>query len=369
MPYADTPFSDAFCAPVLAECAAAIESRTSFNLVAVAGVGVTFFVKYMRRRVEADYIDINAYEMHEFSKQALYGALGSGLGIEDMPAGEAVLSRISEALRKRTEQSEVVVLLFHRFDRMKAVIDQGFYDNLRSLRDIDRTKIVMVFVTALPLPELAHEQAAAALGLVTNTVYFPGFRPQDMKEIMAATSSGVVSGRMLELAGGHHLLLQILMTCQSLDNPLSDPMVELLVKDIVAGLDSRRRRIVETVVRGGKSVPDDAFLLGTGFVTQSGGSWTLFSKVVKEYVARNAAGHLPVKERKLFDLLNAHAGSMVSKNDIFDYVWPEENGIASDWSLNALVYRLRRHPAFDSRRYEIESRKKEGYVLIDHLAD
>ena len=369
MPYPDHTFSDTFCEQVTELCREAIATRTPTNLVAMSGVGATFFVKYLQRRIPADYVYVNAYEMHDFTKQALYDQLGMVLGLVPSEGKQVQLQDLVEALTQRAKNADVVVLLFHRFDRLKSAIDQNFYDNLRALADVDRSKIVMLFVTAEPLPELVRTQASAALMLVPNTVYFPGYSEQDLREIMAATTSQYVDDRAIRLAGGNHLLLQVLLGCQSLENPLSDPMVELLVKDMYLGLDSRRRRLVDGVASGAKVVVDDAFLLGTGFVKASSDGQTLFSPVVTEYVARLGKSHLPAKERRLFDLLKRHSGVVVSKQDIFDHVWIEDDGIASDWSLNALVYRLRKHSAFDKQRYEIESRKKEGYVLIDHLVD
>lgn len=369
MPYPDHMFSDTFCAEVTARCKDAIDSRTSFNLVAMSGVGATFFVKYMQRRITADFVYINAYEMHDFTKQALYDRLAAKLEIDFNEGQTAQLHDIAEALKVRARSSETIVLLFHRFDRLHSAIDQNFYDNLRVLGDVDRSKIVMVFVTSEPLPELVREQASAALALVPHTIYFPGYSERDLREIMDATTTVRIDDQALGLAGGNHLLLQVLLGCQSLDNPLSDPMVELLIKDMYLGLDSRRRRMVESVLQANKTPVDDAFLLGMGFIREQDGVQELFSPVMTEYVSRLSKGHLPAKERKLFEFLKRHSGEVVLKQDIFDHVWSEDNGIATDWSLNALVYRLRKHSAFDKQRYDIESRKKEGYVLIDHLAD
>lgn len=369
MPYPDHMFSDEFCVDATKQCVEMIEARNSFNLVAMNGVGVTFFVKYLQRRSPVDFVYVNAYEMHDFTKQALYDQLAVTLGVvkEDRTVQ---LHDIADALRERVRLSDTVVLLFHRFDRLKGAIDQNFYDNLRFLRDVDRSKIVMIFVTSEPLTEMVREQAGAALSLAASTVYFPGYSRTDLREIMHATNPVLVDAHAIDLCGGHHLLLQVLLGCQSLDNPLSDPMVELLIKDMYVGLDSRRRRMIDSVVRSPKSGIDDAFLLGTGFVKKVGvDEHKVFSPVMREYIARQSKGHLPSKERKLFELLQKHQGELVSKQFIFDHVWSEDNGIASDWSLNALVYRLRNHTAFDKQRYDIESRKKEGYVLIDHLAD
>lgn len=44
-------------------------------------------------------------------------------------------------------------------------------------------------------------------------------------------------------------------------------------------------------------------------------------------------------------------------------VWKDDQGKATDWALNALIYRIRKNPGFASSGYVIENHKKEGFVL------
>ena len=64
-------------------------------------------------------------------------------------------------------------------------------------------------------------------------------------------------------------------------------------------------------------------------------------------------------------------GSVVSKDEIFAQVWPEKSedvtgksDLPTDWALDALIYRLRKHPFMKANNYIIESQKKVGYTLI-----
>lgn len=359
MLYPDYTFADTFCADMTRECELLVGSATSFNLVAMSGVGVTFFVKYLERRSSAEFVYVNPYEMHEIDSVGVYAQLADKLDA----AGES-LEAIREALMARLESAETIVLLFNRFDRVRKVVDAQFYDNIRFLRDVNRARVMVVFVTTEPLVELIPAEASEIMSLVNRVVYFSGYGDADMQELLAAGGSRPATIEELRLAGGHHLLLQVVMGCQDTQNALSDPMVELLVRDMVAGLSPRRRKLLERVIGTTKQL-QDAYLLQTKIV-QHDGEWHAFSPLVDEYVERAATVRLPLKEQRLFDLLLRRKGEVVSKADIFDEVWPEENGITTDWSLNALVYRLRRHPGFDSRRYDIESHKKAGYVLIDN---
>jgi hypothetical protein len=196
---------------------------------------------------------------------------------------------------------------------------------------------------------------------VTKVTYFGGYGASDLAEIFNATGSETIDPRAIDLSGGHHALSLVLSRCQNLDNPLSDPMVELLIKDLYFSLDVKRRKQLDGLVKR-KSPVSDAFLTGVGFIRAG----EPFTPLLSSYILQQGRQHLPAKEKQLLRLLLVHKGKLVSKEEIADYVWQETNGVVSDWALNALIYRLRRHPAFDSQRYTIESRKKDGYILFDH---
>ena len=258
-----------------------------------------------------------------------------------------------------------MVLVFNRFDRLGPILDQSFYENLHFLSEVAGGKLVMMFVTAMPVIEFTGQGLQELLRLIDAVVYFPGYEAKDLREIVKSTGAEEPEPKALELSGGHHALMQILMRCQNLDNALSDPMVELLIKDIYLGLSPKRRKDVDAVASG-RNKPVDPFLVNLGYIIDENGKFRAFSPLLTEYAQRQSQEHLPVRERRLLALLKRNAERLVSKQDIFDAVWKESDGIATDWALNALVYRLRRHPAFNSQRYTIESHKKQGYILRDH---
>lgn len=72
---------------------------------------------------------------------------------------------------------------------------------------------------------------------------------------------------------------------------------------------------------------------------------------------------LPPKEALLFSLLKRNEGKAVSKDELFKVIWQNSDEV-TDWSLNALIYRLRKNPTFSSSGYTIESQKKIGYYLL-----
>lgn len=364
MLYTDHPFSQSFCAERVDDCLAAIAKGT-VNLVAMPGTGVTFFVRQLAYRSDDEFISVNSFEMHDFSKAALYHQLSRKLGLEPAHSDHVDLQAIGEAIKERAGNSKKVVLVFNRFDRLGPILDQSFYENLQFLQDVADGKLVMMFVTAEPVIEFSGQGLQDLLRLIDGTVYFAGYSLPDLREIIKSSGVQDIEPQALELSGGHHALLQILMRCQNLENALSDPMVELLVKDMYLGLTPKRRKDIDAVAAG-RAKAIDPFLTDVGYVVGEGDARRTFTPLLAEYALRQAQTHLPVRERRLLSLLKRNAGRVVSKNEIFDTVWRESDGIATDWALNALVYRLRRHPAFDSQRYTIESYKKQGYVLREH---
>lgn len=361
MLYSKHHYSDIFCKQSLKDCLDSIDTQTSFNLVAMPGVGVTFFLNAMAQSNSDNFLFINSYEMHDFSKPAFYEQLSIKLGIDLTEPFS--LQKISKALNEKARSLDRLVLVFNRLDRLSEILDQNFYDNMRFLRDSFRDKIVMIFVSSRPMFELSTADVKDALSLITKTIYFPGYSNDDLKEISHSSSSAVIDKKALNYAGGHHALLQVLLRCQNLDNPLPDPMVEMLVKDIYFGLDINRRKQLETFVLRGME-PKDQLLTGLGYIKNG----QTFTPLLSNYIKSLGKSHLPVKEKRLMKLLTIHKDKVVSKEEIFDYVWPEKGGIVSEWALNALIYRLRRHATFDNERYSIESRKKDGYILYDHSA-
>lgn len=365
MLYSKHHYSDKFSKQSIAICREDIATLTSFNLVAMPGAGITFFLHAIAQDNPEDFMFVNSYEMHDFTKEAFYQQLCDKL---DIPFVQHIsLQVISKALTKKAESADKLVIVFNRLDRLVGILDQNFYDNMRFLRDAYRDKIVMIFVSSRPMLELSAPDVKDVLSLVTKTMYFPGYSDNDLAEICLASGTVDIEGRALTYAGGHHALLQVLLRCQNLDNPLPDPMVELLIKDIYYGLDLKRRNQLETFVLRG-TVPKDALLSGLGYIRPTDSKPQLFTPLLTEYIRRQGRSHLPVKEKRLMKLLLLNKGRVVSKETILDYVWPEADGIVSDWALNALIYRLRRHAAFDDQRYTIESRKKDGYILHDHSA-
>lgn len=300
--------------------------------------------------------------MAEFSRKEFYDQISQKLGISK--AGSS-LNEISQAMIKKSNQIGRLVIVFNRLDRLEEILDQNFFDNLRFLRDSNRNKINMIFVSSHPLIETHGHQIKDILSLIAKTEYFTGYEDQDLIEVYKSIDKQKIDQRALRLAGGHLLLLQVLMRCQNLNRPLSDPMVKLVVKDLHNSLTPKDKKTLVSILA--KNNPSSIHnLINMGYLKKSSDGYIPFSPLLQEYVNSLGKQHLPIKEKRLLKILTQNKGKVVPKETICDYVWSEKDGIISDWALNALIYRLRKHSAFDSQNQTIESRKGEGYILFEN---
>lgn len=365
MNYGFKVFTDDFCKTAASECLKLIQSAVSFNLVAMPGADITYFAHYLETVSKDEFVFINTYEMPEFTKEIFYKQLLIKLGGNVQHLKDPSLDDIKELLVTKTRESDrKLVIVINRLDRLEKILDQNFFDILRFFKDVDRSKIVMIFISSQLVINQYSPKIKDLFNLISKTVYFKPYLEADLRQVLAVDGSLAVMEPAVTLCGGHHNLYNVLSRCQSLDNPLSDSMVELLVKDLLMSLPRKSQEELVRVAKKGLK-PRDEFLLGLGYVQLEKGRYRLFSSLMTEYIIQKSKTMLPQKEKQLFDLLKAQVGRPVTKTQIFDAIWQQQDGIASDWALNSLVYRLRNHPAFDTKRYVIKSYKKLGYALHD----
>jgi hypothetical protein len=357
MLHTDYQFQASFCKSSTDVCLGLLKRASSFNLIAMPGVGVTYFLRHLEQQSDSRFIYINSYEMPEFSRDALLAQIAMKLRLDNK---QATIASIGEALNQQAKD-EGIVLVFNRFDRLGSALTEELYENLRFLRNVDLSNIAMIFVTGQPITEIARGDMQSLVGAVSAITYFPAYSEAAMTEIAHATGLDAIDEQALLLCGGNHSLFQILLRCQNVENALADPMVELLLAGLYSGMSAKRQKILASAAQN-KSYEYDPYLEGVGYLNEG----KIAMPLLQTYIQRTQKNHLPAKEKRLFDLLHKNSGQVVSKERIFDMLWPEDNGIASEWALNALVYRLRKHPAFDATRYSIQSRKKQGYILFDN---
>lgn len=352
-----------------------INSALSFVVISMPGVGVSYFLKYLAMQSFAFFIHVDIYSLPTLSQHEFYKLLLTELGGKPgSKTDEQLLTEIKENLKKLSAKQERIVIIFSRFDQLKAEFDWNFLSNIQSLAAQSLTgvlpgKIALIFTSTKPMHEIAEPEALSGgnLNFYSENLYFKPYSEEDLKKLLKIEPSRPVSKealeRLIELSGGHNQLLHILLSSPK-ENLLLDRFVKMQMKEFVDYLDYQQRKQIQKIALGKKLEDVDEYLLGVGMVKKSGSKLELFTPLLAEYIRTNMPVKLPVKEAKLFKLLRKNVGNTVSKDEIFAEVWQDNPDQASDWALDALIYRLRKHPFMQSHGYIIESQKKVGYTLI-----
>ncbi|MDP3973212.1 MAG: helix-turn-helix domain-containing protein [Candidatus Daviesbacteria bacterium] len=381
-----------FASDALKEFKQLIDSGISFVVHSMPGTGASYFLKYLTSKskvlqasskishtaseagpyfVHIDLYNLPTLNQHEFYRMFLRDLDGDPSDKTD----EQVFLDAKEILKKLTAQHEKVVIIFSRFDQLKNDLDENFLSNLQSLTTLAPHKIVLIFTSIKALHELAPQAVSGGnLTFYSRSIYFKPYSKKDLRKLLTIDPEQRTSDenfeRLLELSGGHNQLLHILLNSQKQQNLLLDQFVRLQLKELIDYLDYVQRKQIIKIALNKKIDEVDEYLLGIGMVKKDS-HYHLFTPLLAEYVKTSMPVKLPVKEAKLFKLLKQKIGQIVTKDEIFAEVWGEgqQNAtdkfdLPSDWALDALIYRLRKHPLMQANGYIIESHKKVGYTLI-----
>ncbi|MEK7617476.1 MAG: helix-turn-helix domain-containing protein [Patescibacteria group bacterium] len=351
-----------------------IDRGTSFVLMSMPGVGASYFLKYLATTNLAYFIHVDFYELpnltqHEFYKLLLY-RLG---GKPKKESDEQLFIKAKSLLYKISEKQKKVVIIFNRFDQLKKEFDWNFLSNIQSLSTLAPGKIVLIFTSTKPLIEIAPEALQGGnLTFYSKVVYFKPYTKAELKKLLKIEPQELAEGanieKLLEASGGHNQLFRILLNSHKQQNLLLDQFVKTQLKALIDYLDYSRKKQIQKIALGKKVEDIDDYLLGVGMIKKTDKGYKLFTPLLAEYIKSNFPLRLPPKEAKLFKLLRNNIGRVVSKDEIFATVWDPSTGSgqegATDWALDALIYRLRKHHFITSHGYIIESHKKVGYSLI-----
>jgi len=133
------------------------------------------------------------------------------------------------------------------------------------------------------------------------------------------------------------------------------------LKDILDTLSYKQKAQLKKIAIEKDPGTLDGYLLEMGLINKNG---KIFCPDLEEFILAKTYTKLPVKEARLFSILKENLGRVVEKDKIFEAVWGKDSEEASDWALNALIYRLKRNSAFHNKGFIIENHKKVGYQLI-----
>lgn len=356
-----------------------IDTSLSFVVMSMPGVGASYFLKYLacqdfarsaRGAWRAYFIHVDFYELpnltkHEFYKLFLFRLGGKSKEESD----EQLFIKAKSILFSLSQKHPKIVIIFNRFDQLKREFDWNFLSNLQSLVNLAPGKIVLIFTSTRPLIEFAPDALEGGnLNFYSKILYFKPYSKDELKKLLKIEPEQLPPPkeleRLLELSGGHNQLLHILLNSQKKQNLLLDQFVKQQMKSLIDYLDYHQRKQVQRIAFGKRVADVDDYLSSVGMVKGVGDHFELFTPLLAQYIKQNMPVKLPPQEAKLFKLLRANTGKLVTKDEIFETLWGKDPDKATDWALDALIYRLRKHPFINSNGYIIESHKKVGYTLI-----
>jgi len=372
--FTEEKLSPDFCKEKILEIKELILSSTSFTVVGLPAMGISIFLKYLTTTKIAHFIHVDINDLPKFTQTELFKLLALELGekIFSSYSDQEVVELSKVKLLKLISKYPRVVIIFNRFDSLKGEFSKTFFANIRSLRDVDKEKIIMIFAANKPLIEQAPEALVGGnLHLFSKNYYLKPYSEKDLKRLVKLNSpklkiSQVDFEKALKLSGGHYQTLQLLMRSEYLkSNPLWDFAIRLQMKELYEYLDYQRRKILQKIALGKRVSIIDPYLLNIGYLkSDSTGCYQIFTPLLSDFIKDSIHLRLPIQENKLFQFLKNRLGQVISKDEIFNHLWSDADSEATDWALNSLVYRLRKNPTFALSGYIIESHKKLGYSLI-----
>lgn len=371
MKFGKNNFNVKFCADRVLDIKKLIDSSVTTSIIGVPGVGISIFLKYLAGQTFAKFIYIDVFGLPNLTSLDLFKTLLSQLGGNSKSKSEGELAaECKERIEKLTQQNERVVICFGGFDQLKPSFNQEFFHHLRSIRNVNQKKVVFMFGICRRLETLISEDLMDTdLNMLSSVYYLTPYSQDELIYLLSiygpkSEMSKEELRELLELSGGHFQILQLLLRSERLGSPASDPFLKLALRNIYQYFSYQQKKIIQKVAVHGTYEKKDDYLTKLGVIIQEEGKHKLFSPILESYVKSQRAEKLPPKEAKLFSLLKNRLGEVVFKDEIFEYIWKDDFENASDWALDALIYRLRRHSAFTSKGYLIENHKKQGYALL-----
>lgn len=360
-----------FCQEKYLKIKKLINSSVSFTIIGMPGVGVSYFLRYLASTDIAYFIFVDMYALSTLSRiEYLRWFLHELGGVSKNKTEQQIYQECKNRLEELSKKYPKIVIIFNRFDQLKEEFDREFLANLRSLKHIAPEKIVMIFTANKPLYEIAEESIIGTnLHFYSSLFYFQTYFQADLQKLAQINIPGYSTNdsriaKLMKLSGGHNQLFMIMAKSETQENPLLDRFVRLQLKELYEFLSYHQQTQIQKIALRKNLKYVDPFLINTGIVIRDSLGIRLFTPLMEEYTKSYIAFNIPAKEGRLFKLLKQNLGKVVSKDEIFDYIWGKDPNLASDWALNALIYRLRKNPQFQTYGYYIENHKKIGYRLI-----
>lgn len=284
-------------------------------------------------------------------------------------------------------------IFFLRFDRMKDVVNQQFFDNIQGLKDATHNKLAYVFTSYRSLDQLSPQVfSRASLSVFAQDMYIKPASHTDIQTIYDTYKKKYKldltverEKDLFELVDGYIQYVQLaLISLHEKQHNFQDKeaLFQYLIKDERIILQSeelwesleKHEQAALLKVSKKQSIAEEEkmrarYIWDTGMVMDD----RIFSPLFAEYI-KNREGKTTIegngvefskKEHLLFSFLQKHIGEICERDRIIEAVWPEVEALGvSDWAIDRLVARVRNKLKLQKSTLEIQTIKTRGYKLI-----
>lgn len=360
-----------FCKDIIKEIKEVIKAGSSFTIIGIPYIGGILFFRYLAMTNLAYFVLLDMHALPSATKAAFFFSLYRELGGNNQNiTKENILEKCRERLHILSQKDQKVIILINQINYLKHELRNNLLLNLRTLEDFRKGKIFFIISATKPLHDYTEvSNYEKSVGIASKNIYFHPYSKNDLKKLIAIyplelRKKGKDLTSAIELSGGHTTLFHFLLKTDYFDKPLADQQIQLHLDQIYQNYSSPQKSQLRKIATGKRVKDLDPFLIKIGLVKQVNDKYELFTPLLRDYILTYIKPKLSKKERKLLALFKSKLGKLVTKDELFQTLWEEKAHEATDWALNSTIYRLRKHPFFQSTGYVIENEKDEGYRMI-----
>jgi len=271
-----------------------------------------------------------------------------------------------------------ILLFFNRFDRALPLFSYLFFSHLQSLKDVAKTRINFLFTSNRPLEDLSADIFKGGNLEVFSQKYF--LKPASKTDLLPVIKefentrkvklSSKIKDLVYQYSGGHaQYALLILQAMEK--NQFNMENVDSLLKNDLAIFEQSKEiwdflNTEEKKLLLKKTFPKNHFLSQVGLIDENNKKFNpLFEHFVEvqSKIENVSNQELTKKEKLLLSLLTGRKGELVTREEIINFVWPENSEEVNDWTLDQLVKRLRKKLFVLKENKKIITIKNQGYKL------
>lgn len=408
-----------------------LRERHSVELVGMKRVGISNFLRFFLYNKEVIAKFINHGEKHLFIPVDLNDLVERELfpfwtlsfkrlvdRMENYPLDEKVRRKISRLFLDSIQTKDIFLTLdgirqsllelvglgviptffFIRFDRLKEVVTEEFFNNLQGLRDGTAQKLSFVFTSFRTLNDLVPSVfKKESLTVFCKDMYVKPAGHKDMEIILdtfkkryGLEEDGEIFSEIIKLAGGHVQYLQLALILfkeggvtgkEKIDalkeKILKDERISLQSEELWESLSETEKEVLLKVFD--KKILTDSdkqnakYLWDTGFILEKDKKDKIFSPIFENYLTgksnslkSNSDIDFSKKESVLFNFLKNKIGVVCEREEIIETVWPEYEDLGvSDWAIDKLVARVRAKLHLAKMNFRIVTVRTRGYKLVN----